>query len=609
MQNKYLNDFELLERVRQAVLRRKCSVTVGDIIAETGLNHDDARSALTALMATHEGTMHVSDKGELVYVFTTGCTLRDERSWWERNKATVFKFVKLAFKVAMAAVLVVYFAIYLVIVAIFFARIWNKDKDDSSDTSGLDLSFTGIIWFFWGTTSSQSYEARWNGEKKMPIYERFYQFVFGPDREAEDPLADRTRCAQLIRAKKGIITAQEWLMVTGKSLKDCENDLARFTAEFNGTVEILDNGTLCYCFEDLMMSSKNESGQTTAEQPPEGAWKNLDTPLSLCGTEYKLVLGFNTFNLIMALIFIAAGPNLTAFIIELMTFQYGQTGSVSAAPYQDVTLWLGSIPFVFSLIVFLAPLLRLPGNRRENKTLRDLAVRKAVLSSVFAPSTAAPRFTLKQAFQTVATCFKRANLAAPQMEEVSRELNEIGRELDAERDLEDYAYFNFRSLYQSFQDVEAERHKRGLDSQAVRVAFSTDSDEQGDIEHSDAVREFDEALGVASQQPPKSAENKADVPETQAVTAPAVPPKTASDRALLAFNAEESEAVVPNFLDGLKDISDDEYDRMYATAPSAEKADGEDTSNILAGLKDIPEAEYEHMYDSPSQESERADNA
>ena len=58
-----------LERVRQAVIRRGGSVTVGDIMSETGLGFEESKSFLNALMVTHEGTMRVSESGELDYAF------------------------------------------------------------------------------------------------------------------------------------------------------------------------------------------------------------------------------------------------------------------------------------------------------------------------------------------------------------------------------------------------------------------------------------------------------------------------------------------------------------------------------------------------------------
>ena len=77
-----LKDSEQIERIRQAVLRRGCSVTVGDIMSETGLNSDDAKAGLSKLIGTHEGVIRVSETGEMIYVFKSGCIRRDERSWW-----------------------------------------------------------------------------------------------------------------------------------------------------------------------------------------------------------------------------------------------------------------------------------------------------------------------------------------------------------------------------------------------------------------------------------------------------------------------------------------------------------------------------------------------
>ena len=98
-QQDQLSKTERLERVRQAIIKRGGSVTVGDIVSETGFAPNESENALKSLITTHEGVMKVSEHGEILYAFTPNCISRDYRSWWERSRETICKIFKLLCKI------------------------------------------------------------------------------------------------------------------------------------------------------------------------------------------------------------------------------------------------------------------------------------------------------------------------------------------------------------------------------------------------------------------------------------------------------------------------------------------------------------------------------
>ena len=94
-----------VEQVRKVVLNRRGNVTIGDIMGDTGLGQEDAKSALDSLIKTHEGSLRVSQNGDLLYAFRPNVALRDEQSWWERHKAAIYGGLVNGFRILFMLVL------------------------------------------------------------------------------------------------------------------------------------------------------------------------------------------------------------------------------------------------------------------------------------------------------------------------------------------------------------------------------------------------------------------------------------------------------------------------------------------------------------------------
>lgn len=487
-----INETEQIERIRRAVIKRGCNVTVGDIMSETGLRADQAKDGLDSLIQTHEGTMRVSENGELMYSFAGGCILRDQRSWWQRNKKAIMKFIKGLFKVIIMLVLVIYFVIYLLILIALLSSGRNNSRSN--------INISGIWFLFWGTGSSNP---NYTGYKKDPLYTRVYNFVFGPEEEEIDPLEARTKCAQLIRAKNGVITVEDWVMISGQSRAKCESDLARYTAEFDGTAEITDDGTLVYVFEQMMTSTK----LVKKEALPSAAWLTLEQPRPLSGNNEQnggngAVIGLNTFNLIMSFIIMYV---LGSIVNQEPAYYDPEYYTGYSNTDQSYLIWLGIFPFIFSSLIFLVPLLRLPSNRRENRERRERSIRKAMLKAIFdKPETAKTKLALPAITNTTNQCMSRNYLDPAKPEEIQKALNDIIDEMDGRREFEGND-FVFERMDERLADARKERNKRALSEKALgRVVYSTDNKEQERIndenERAD-LEDFDRLLcGDSNQQ-------------------------------------------------------------------------------------------------------------
>ena len=492
-----LSTNEQIEKVRQAVMRRGGSVTVGDIISETGLDTETARKSLNELIKTHEGTLRVSSTGELLYAFAPGVVLRDQRTWWERNRETVLALVKKLFKIIIFLVLVIYFIIYLLILlALLFG---NRNSNSRSD-----FNIGGMIWLFWGRGGGyddRTYEGKWNNTKREPIYTRVYNFVFGPEEPKVDPLEERTRCAQLIRAKNGLITVEDWMVISGKERKKCESDLARYTAEFDGTAEILEDGTLVYVFEDVMKSMK--PGQDKAL--PARAWSVLEKPRRLTANEgagNALVIGLNTFNLVMAFACWRGIPWYQSVLAERQTYGYrlDATDQLILSVGDSASFWLAVFPLIFSALIFAGPLVRLPGNIKENRERRKRSLYKAMLGAVFEDNGGVQiRVSQNTLLSRFNMTLRKRGLEEATMDEFNQTVRDVCDDLGGEIDpsASETTYL-FRDMIGRLDKASKQRKKLALGQQSLgHVVFSSNNDEQDQVDQQnmqDELDDFDRAL-------------------------------------------------------------------------------------------------------------------
>src|SRR5205823_5258229 len=88
------------------------------------------------------------------------------------------------------------------------------------------------------------------------FYLSVFDFVFGPKLPPADPRqADKWLLAYL-REHKGRVTAAELVALTGLSLDAADEELTRLMVEYDGEVEVADDGTLIYVFDELLKSAE-----------------------------------------------------------------------------------------------------------------------------------------------------------------------------------------------------------------------------------------------------------------------------------------------------------------------------------------------------------------
>ncbi len=483
-------------RVLQALRKSRGRVTVGDVVTATGLAREEAEGTLRSLLGTHEGHLEVSEDGDLIYLFDPSLVRRDERGAWERFQDAAWRAFKAGFKVWIMVMLVAYFVIYVTLAIAAFVALMSQNRNSSSSSRrGPNIPIFWLFYIFW--TPDWRYGSGYYGHSyqqqsrrssfgqsapKAPFYKQVFAFVFGPDVLPVDPLERDRKAAELIRAKRGVITVADWVRFSGDSRAKADSELGRILAAFDGEVEISEEGEVLYVFKGLLLSAE---GAKVSEPPP--AWHRLEVPKSLTGNKSGpnwLIGVFNAFNLVFAVI----SPSALFPILEI-------SGPVAM-------VGLVYVPGVFSLLFFAVPALRWVALSRENLRRHERNVRRLVLRAVFASvegreQIAVPAGAVKEDVVKALRQVKTTGDVAV--------IDQVWRETTAEFEADIAGVeqgeggFVFPSLWRAFQEAEKARAALRLDQQKVgAVVFATaDSNDEAEARE---LQAFERELGVAEEE-------------------------------------------------------------------------------------------------------------
>ena len=258
---------------------RRRESTVSDIVAGTGLPKYQVEQGLQGVLAEYAGHLKVSESGELIYYFPWpmrstlhgfGPAFRRGFRAFAKGAAAVLSFL---FKVWIVVMLVGYFLVFLALALAAlvggFAISVGGNRDGRGRRRGPSGSGQGMVlvmrlldfvmrMWFWSnlTGTARGREAR---EPGKPFYRSVFSFVFGdpdPNREYDGAL---TRYAlSYLRARRGVITLEEVMAMTGREPDSAQQLLNRWVLEFEGDPRATDAGTVVYAFPELLRTTASE---------------------------------------------------------------------------------------------------------------------------------------------------------------------------------------------------------------------------------------------------------------------------------------------------------------------------------------------------------------
>ncbi|MCC6558680.1 MAG: hypothetical protein IT372_37570 [Polyangiaceae bacterium] len=436
-----MNAREAARALERALAGQGKDFTIADATAKSGLALRDAERGLHALVSEYRGHLRVTSEGELLFRFPHGFT----KPWLVRSaleraaRAAARGFVgvlRFVVRAWITIVLVAYVAIFLAImIGLLFARGSSDDRRDRGDFSfGGSLLFRvladALFWTFhpfspfviadqaaWGSPQVARRAERRRDE--TPFYEKVNRFFFGPSRPEPEPRALERRVLAEIRAQKGRVGLADVMRVTGLPRDEADPLMARLMLDYDGTVDVSEEGGIVYRFASLRRSVAE--GQPARR--PEPIWARMERQAPLTGNQFGtnlLIVLLNSFNLLASLWVMDHG-----LTIDNLTRALFQRVPLEKLPFDGTPIALGLVPFVFSLALFALPIARAALRPlRERRIAREngrRAVLRAVLDGVGAGG-------VKD--EALREAYRKAAGRDPDPKELTREVVALGGDVD-----------------------------------------------------------------------------------------------------------------------------------------------------------------------------------
>lgn len=371
-----LSSHELEDRLIESLKSRDGVATAGDVATDTGLPYDTVEGTLDQMLKRYKSHLDVDDAGNLRYRFDPSFPERGEQPgrWWHETKKMAWKAFVWFFKVWTMVMLVGYTITFvLILVALSVAALTAGEDEGGGDLVVLPFYLLARVLetLFWidlfshgglGRRAQRMRRKRRVEKPSEPFYQKIFNYLFGPDAESSsDPLATQKAFTSFVRHRDGRVTAAEWASRSGQSLDAADNALTAGIMRFNGDVDITEEGSLVYRFDRLQVTADSEED----EGDPPAIWNRKLSLPPLTGNKGSTnvwISVLNGFNLLMS-----------SFVV------FG----ASSAMHMGIQIGLGYIPFVFSALFFLLPLMRKLRRSWRQTTVERENRRRNALETVF----------------------------------------------------------------------------------------------------------------------------------------------------------------------------------------------------------------------------------
>jgi len=365
--------------VRDAIRRRKGTVTLGDVLADTGLAREHAELALKVCLAEYAGHLDVLDSGDIVYRFDARLAERDRDPWrlrlWRGLKRVGMFALKLGIMVTLVGYAIVFAVLALALIVGVFSRSDHDVDGDWLELAWLPLRALAELFLFfpdfflWGLPGGYGRAPRrmgWGDRPgragrsgrpgRRPLHESIFSYAFGPPQPPRG-LVERDRAgAELIRHFGGVLATPDVVATTGLSRYDADEWLGRLLGRFGGDVDVTHDGEILYRFGDLARSA---AAGRRPDAPP------LERPRPVTGNKpgtNALVAGLSAFVLAGAVVF---GVGMARIGLVLPAASWG----------------LVYLPGLVGATLLALPPLRYLALRRENRRLQLRNLRRLTLAT------------------------------------------------------------------------------------------------------------------------------------------------------------------------------------------------------------------------------------
>jgi hypothetical protein len=417
---KKVYDFEI-PKVKSALVKvlkkQKNESTIADLISSTGLPKYQVEQTIKIVSNEYRGHLKATESGELLYYFPYGMQ-NQVKGFIPGLKRFLSGFFDIAgkvlaflFKVWIMVMLVGYFVLFLailiaaVVAAIALSFAGNKDSRDRGGSKGgmfflvIRLFDLFIHLWFYGQLMKGPDAAR-QKKRGRAMHKAVFAFVFGePDASETWNTEEKKYVISYIQGKKGVITIEELMAITGKDFDSAQSIINRYMLEFEGEPNVTENGSIVFSFPELMKTAE----QTNRSVPLENPNKKAIVPFNK--NEKKMngwIAFFNGANILFGsyfLYFYTVDPTMTllepignrmrAVIDPGLLFRFMNwvltdfAGMLVANSSSLIMIALGIVPLVFSIFFYIIPLMRNLQRNGKNEEIKKENLRKRIYNKIF----------------------------------------------------------------------------------------------------------------------------------------------------------------------------------------------------------------------------------
>lgn len=305
-------------------------VTLGDVVAQAGLDFQVAEQGLLALATDAGGHLQVSESGEIAYLFPNNFrgVLRNKfwglrlREWWEKVWRILFYIIRISFGILLIlSVIIIMVAIAIIVISINLSNERNDSGEGGNNSCDkmvfmprFGFSPYWFWWFDWGyydqpyryQIKKQRQIDKYSSpgkENEMNFLEAIFSFLFGDGNPNYNLEEQRWQAiATVIKNNKGAVVAEQiapYLDDLGKGYAlEYEEYILPVLTRFNGRPEVSPHGQIVYHFPDLQKTSKEWYFQPVSAYLREKPWRFSDANSG----QIMLSIGLGTVNFVGALV-------------------------------------------------------------------------------------------------------------------------------------------------------------------------------------------------------------------------------------------------------------------------------------------------------------------
>jgi hypothetical protein len=474
--------------LKKALDGKGTTFTIADASAKSGLPLRDAESGMHALLSEYRGHLRVTSEGELVFVFPHGFT----KPWETRTRIQALAdktgraLLGVGRFVVRAWISVVLIGYALLFLALILGLTFARSSSDRDDRGGLGFGVIYVLFrvvaeaLFWTFhpfspfaysyyDSQPAYPSRAQRRRdanEPRFYDKVNRFFFGPDVPEPDPREMEKRVLAEIRAQKGRIGLADVIRVTGLPRDEADPMMSRLMLDYDGTVEVSEEGGIVYRFEALRKTVEQAPPGAPAPARPEPIWSRMKSLVPLTGNGAGtniLIVALNGFNLIMSLYALNLGLTIDRISLLLRGIPFHKL------PPTDTPIALGVVPLVFSIALLALPLLRAAYRPFKERRIARENGRRGMLRDIL---------TKLRGGEITDESLKRAWEEAAGREvdpkEITREVAALGGDLEIEED--GRTRYRFPDFETEAKALEAEREVASEEEARVgKVIFSSES--------------------------------------------------------------------------------------------------------------------------------------